>query len=104
MKRIFTYILAFTAATAMLSCTREAMTGEDDIDVAEGLRITVKTSALTPTTKADTGHGNQTTEKAGEDDYNENLIKSVDYFLYNSNDLTTPVKKGRVDGRQEKNK
>lgn len=96
MKRIYTYFLALIAGLSMLSCTREVISADNNGEIEEGLHLTVKTTDLSPT-KADAGHTNQTEEKDGEDKYNENIINSVDYFLYNSNDLTTPVNYGRID-------
>jgi len=98
MKKIYTYLTIGLAASMLLgSCTYRELYDQDS--AAEGLTLTVETASVSPvTTKSSEGHDNQTTQKNGDDDYNENLIRSVHYFLYNSNDLSEPVLKGSYDG------
>lgn len=70
--RFWTYICAFLAAFALLSCEKNNGL-EDGFD--EGIILTLQTGG-------DTGMQVKGTPTEGDDDYNENLLNSVYYFFY----------------------
>jgi len=94
MKKIFTYsFIALAALVVSVSCTRRELV--EDGDLGEGFFLTVKCSESV-VTKA---------TKDGEDDYNENSINKIDYFLYTAGDNSKAIIHGtEVNDKTVKNK
>ena len=80
----------------LTSCTKDLM--EQDSELEPGI-IKLTLRSVEPQTKA---------TKPGEDNYNENLIKSVHYFFYpkdgtDTNTEKEPAKRGQVTNLNKQN-
>lgn len=79
MKKIFSIILIAACGLFAYSCANEA-----DTDFSGRMTVSLNTGDL------------QLTKASSEDPFNENLIKSIDFFLYKGNDTTVAFQHGHL--------